>query len=233
MGISLHLAMTAAEIAVCDSLPERLAYMACHFSPYSTGLSNIPDRLPFGSMLILNDRTPICGHDPKLISYQLCEAVETLQCDSMLLDFQRPDSQEVQSLCKILTAELPCPVAVSHIYAKDLDCPVFLPPCPPDTPPAEHLQPWADRVIWLDAARDAVRVVVTQSGSSLSYQPIPDKSGLPHWDESLFCHYRTDISVDSVAFTIARTGEDLFSLLQHAEKFGVNKAIGLWQDLHT
>lgn len=233
MGISLYLAMTAAEISACDSHPDKLAYMACHFSPYSTGISNIPDTLPPDSILILNDRTPICGHDPKLIACQLSEAVERLQCSSLLLDFQRPDNLELHSLCKLLITEISCPVAVSHIYAKKLDCPVFLPSCPPDTPPAEHLEPWRGRDIWLEAALDTARIAVTESGSTMSFLSIPGEPVFPHQDDALFCHYRTDIYVDNISFTLSRTRDDLSSLLLYVEKLGVNTSVGLWQELHT
>ena len=46
MAIRQYLAMTAAEMTQAGSLPRHSAWMACHFSPYSTGLTNLPDRLP-------------------------------------------------------------------------------------------------------------------------------------------------------------------------------------------
>ena len=58
MGISHYLAMTGVEIAAAEALPENIAYMACHFSPYGTGLTGAPEVLPKHSMLILNDRIP-------------------------------------------------------------------------------------------------------------------------------------------------------------------------------
>ena len=55
IGIRLNLAMTAAELGAAP-LPSHPAWMACHFSPYSTGLTNLPPKLPQDSLLILNDR---------------------------------------------------------------------------------------------------------------------------------------------------------------------------------
>ena len=46
MAIRPFLAMTAAEIRGTETLPPKTAWMACHFSPYSTGLSNLPKDLP-------------------------------------------------------------------------------------------------------------------------------------------------------------------------------------------
>ena len=150
MVLPLYLAMTAAEIRANTDFPPNIGYMACHFSPYGTGLSNCPTHLPEGSMLILNDRTPIHGHDHGLIADQLTELVEKLKCDSVLLDFQRVDVPELSLLVEKLSAALPCPVGVSDLYAENLDCSVFLPPVMPDTLLSEHLVPWQGRDIWLD-----------------------------------------------------------------------------------
>ena len=48
MAIGRYFAMTAAEIRGCSALPAGIAWMACHFSPYGTGLSNLPPELPEG-----------------------------------------------------------------------------------------------------------------------------------------------------------------------------------------
>ena len=52
MAITPFLAMTAAEIEHSTPLPPNVAWMACHFSPYGAGLSNLPKNLPAGSLLI-------------------------------------------------------------------------------------------------------------------------------------------------------------------------------------
>ena len=108
MALPLYLAMTAAEIGENSIFPFRLAYMACHFSPYGTGLANTPQKLPPGSILILNDRTPIRGHDSNLICEQLIDCIESLHCSSLLLDLQRPGNEETAILAKKLIAALLC-----------------------------------------------------------------------------------------------------------------------------
>ncbi len=232
MGISLYLAMTAAEISACDSLPEKLAYMACHFSPYATGLSNIPDSLPPDSLLILNDRTPICGHDPKLISYQLCETIEMYQCSSVLLDFQRPDILETHDLCKLLIQQLPRPVGVSHVYAADLDCPVFLPPCPLDQDLEEYISPWRSHPIWLEVAADTMQITITNEGSHFSRATFLEQA-LPYFDASLLCHYRIDMTESGVVFSLNRTSDDLSALISKAQALEISQCIGLWQELNN
>ena len=64
MAIAPFLAMTGAEMRNNSVLPDKIAWMACHFSPYGTGLSNLPKNLPAGSLLMVDDITPPHGHDP-------------------------------------------------------------------------------------------------------------------------------------------------------------------------
>ena len=78
-----YLALTAGELYGHPKMEEKIAYMACHFSPYGTGLSNLPKWLPENCMLTLNDRTPICGHDPALIAEELTKVIERWHCSSL------------------------------------------------------------------------------------------------------------------------------------------------------
>lgn len=225
MVLPLYLAMTAAEFAVCSSFPQHLAWMACHFSSYGTGLSNLPPKLPEGSMVILNDRTPICGHHPDEILCQLT----TLRPNSLLLDFQQPGVDETMTLTQTLVKELSCPVAVSHIYAKELDCPVFLPPVPPDVASDAYFAPWQGREIWLEAAMEGLTYTLTEHGSIASPLLQPPAGGFA--ETSLSCHYLIEPQEDRVKFHLYRTAEDLHDLLENAKSHGVTKAVGLYQEL--
>lgn len=225
----LYLAMTAAEFRNCRELPTKIAWMACHFSPYGTALSNLPRTLPEGSLLILNDRTPIHGHDPALICKLLTETVARLRCDAVLLDFQRPGCQEAAAVAKRLM-ELPCPVAVSEFYASDLPCPVFLPPVPLLTPLDAYLRPYEGRNIWLDTAPEGLSAVVTENGCTFSPVHGTDAADLPHYDNELLLHYRIDVTGSTAAFTLKRTRDDLTALLKKARSHGVTHAVGLYQE---
>ena len=145
MAIRPFLAMTAAEIRGTETLPPKTAWMACHFSPYSTGLSNLPKALPPGSMVILDDITPIHGHDSETIAAQLRPRLDALKCSGVLLDFQRPGYEEAELLARRLSEALPCPVGVSALYGQALSCPDFLPPVPPDVNLADYLAPGGHR----------------------------------------------------------------------------------------
>ncbi len=227
MVLPLYLAMTAAELSAYTELPPKIGYMACHFSPYGTGLSNCPVRLPQGAMVILNDRTPIAGHDPQTICRQLEEITEVFNVSRILLDFQRPNCPETAELVHALRFR--CPMGVSAQYARE-DCPVFLPPVPLDTPLQDYLTPWADREIWLDVSLEGLRITVTAQGAhcqTTPYAPLP--SG--QYDEALCCHYTVAATTQQAVFQLYRTADDLRILLEQAEALGVTTAVGLYQEL--
>ena len=229
MAVSCYLAMTAAEMQYADQLPDNVAYMACHFSPYATGLSNIPQALPPDAMLIVNDRTPISGHDPELIAQQLSQIVQDFSCSSVLLDFQRTDYPETQSLAAHLTHALPCPVGVSELYAQGLNCPVFLSSIPLNQRLDIVMALWQDREIWLEAAPDTGSITVTANGST--YRPLPlcqpPEDCFIH--DRLYCKYRTKVLPDSIEFMLYRDAAILQELLTAGEAAGITKFIGLYQ----
>lgn len=230
MALPLYLAMTAAEIQNCTQFPGHTAWMACHFSAYANGISNIPNRLPAGSALILNDRIPPQGHDPRLVAAQLAQAVEQLSVRRVLLDFQRPDLTELAAVTQAVTETLPCPVAVTTQYAKDLPCPVFLYP-QLHKPLQEQLQAFFGREIWLEAATDCLQITVTAEGSRFCSVAPVDDSLFCHRDETLHCRYFTQITKDWVRFTLLRDPAALQALLQQADSLGVTCAFGLYQQL--
>ncbi len=230
MAIPLYLAKTAAEFARTEAQPEHLAWMACHFSPYGTDLTNLPAQLPPGSLLILNDRTPVHGHDPKRIRTTLENLIGELSCRGLLLDLQRCGSAQTQRIVDELLC-LPCPVCVSEPYAGDQNCPIFLPPVPPNTVPEEYLAPWQGREIWLEAALTGIRYLVSETGTVSLQLDTAEECYLPHRDERLHCHYRTELLADCCRIDLQRTREDLSSLLEAAESLGVTTAVGLYQEL--
>lgn len=231
MALPVYLAMTAAEFHSGRTLPEHPAWMACHFSCYGTGLSNRPEKLPKRSMVILNDRTPVHGHDPGLIAEQLLQIVSENDVGGVLLDFQRENCDQTQAIAKAIVETLPCPVGVTEFYAKELDCPVFLPPPPLHRPLTEHLSPWSGRELWLEAALDAVAITVTAEGSRFESALAPEPSAPSHLERQLFCRYCTDVLESQAIFTLFRTRQTLDDMLQEAERLGVTRSVGLYQEL--
>ena len=232
MALPLNLAMTPAELSSDSEIPQKIAWMACHFSPYSEGLTNLPAALPPGAMLILNDRMPCQGHSPDLVLQQLSDTVKHLECESILLDFQRPPEPESRAIIKALVGGLPCPAAVFESYATELDCPVFLPPCPLHRALREYLTPWAEREIWLEAALCQEEVIVTREGVTCVPRFPPERLEGGFEEETLCCRYRTQIAESEVRFTLFDTRESLEKKLELAGTLGVSRAVGLYQELY-
>ena len=230
MANGCYLAMTAAEFQNCSSIPTRSAWLSCHFSPYTKGLSNVPGQLPPGAMVILDDANPVCGHDPEAVRAQLDAAVKRNQCSCVLLDFQKPDNEETAAMAVYLGNKLSCPVGISHLYANEMNCAVLLPPIPPDVPLTEYIHPWRGREIWLELALGGIGYRVSRDGAA-SFQPacFPEKS---FTDEPLCCHYAMELYDDHIDFTLWRTAEDLALHMEQAEKCGISQCVGLWQELH-
>ena len=72
----------------------------------------------------------IFGHRPEIVTSQLLEMAERFSPVGILLDFQRSVTQEAFAMAEAICKALPCSVAVSENYARDLGCAVFLSACP-------------------------------------------------------------------------------------------------------
>lgn len=230
MAILPFLAMTAAEMAKVSDFPPKIAWMACHFSPYGLGLSNLPQRLPPHALLLLDDITPIREHDPQRITEQLLNCLESLNCHGVLLDFQRPDVPETAVLVNHLTQTLPCPVIVSESYASELSCPVFLPPVPPSVALEEYISPWEGRSIWMEIGLTGELLTLTEQGCETVPLPFPNEASEGFPEKALHCHYRIETNEKSARFTLWRTEKDLAALLEEAEGLGISCAVGLYQE---
>lgn len=230
MKIAGYTAMTAAEFQSAGLLPAGVAWMACHFSCYGVGLTNLPPRLPENAMVIVNDRTPVQGHDKEEIVRQLCALYETHSPRYILLDLERPQNPETQAIAEEIVKALPCPVGVSQAYAKALDCPVFLPPPAIDCPLKDHLQPWKGREIWLEVATDAQTATVTQDHCRFAPAPVAALEE-PLFDSEVFCHYRAEYQEGAAIVHLLRDQAALQEMLRSAEDLGVTLAVGLYQEL--
>lgn len=233
MRIRCYLAMTCAEFSSADNLPPRIAWMACHFSCYGTGLSNLPPALPKGSMVIINDRTPPHGHDPHTILHQLQMLQDRQEEISFLFDFQRPEIPETKDLVTLIAKKLNSPFAVTEHYAKDADCAVFIQAAPPHIPLDQWIAPWQPRKIWLEIAQTAERAVLTEQGCHFMDMPEYSPTGPVFYDDTLHSHYHTKIFSDHAEFFLYRNQEMLPQFLNEAENLGIDTAIGLFQQFRN
>ena len=232
MGLPFYLAMNAAEIAASVKLPP-MAWMSCHFSPCSEGLTNLPLWLPEGSLIIVDDRFPCGGHRGHAVAEELSDTVRRFHCAGIILDFQQPDSGELRKLVPLLLEALPCPVAVSDLYAPPHRCAVFLSPGPLWEAPGDHWRTWSDREIWLDASLCLQKVSVTPDGLVPGAILPWDGNGDGFFDEALCCQYRTHAETDSIHFTFFDTPETMAKKLDLAQQFGATRAVGLWREMRT
>ena len=230
MAIKTYLAMTAAEFEIACYPTASMAWMACHFSPYETGLSNIPKSLPENSLLIVNDVTPIHNHDTEVIAAQLRECIERLHCIGVLLDFQRLPDTELFALTKRLAGALPCPTILPESLAKEFNNPVFLSPCPLYTPLQDHIRNWQDREIWLEIARNDTHIIINKHGTIISTEPIPNPYEHCFLDTTLNCHYTIHTTSHEANFHLWRTDDDMKDFLRNAEKLGIFNTVGLYQE---
>ena len=229
MKIVRYLAISAARMQAIPRLPEAAAWMSCHFSPYGRGISNRPRSLPPGSVLILDDRNPVYGHDPGITAAQLRGITETNRCSWVLLDFQHPNDPETAAMADFLQKSLTCPTAVSAPYAESSTCPVLLPPVPLQTPARDYLAHWQGRKIFLEADPDTAELVLTAEG--LTVTPLPDADPRPEdfRDEALHCRYRIRIQEKAASFLLYRTEADISALLEECTQYGVAGALGMYR----
>lgn len=228
MALPCYLAMTAAEFDRSDTLPAHPGWMACHFSGFGSGLSNLPQDFPAEGMVIVNDQFPIDGHDAQTILQDLKQVYESCRPKYFLLDFQRPGVAEITELVKLLCDNLPCPVAASHHYAKGLNCPVFLPPPPLHKPLKDHIAPWDGRDIFLEIAPETLCMTVTKDGCAMDAGDFLPQDKPVFSDEGLCCDYYTELWDDRVIFTLRR---NIPLLLEQAETLGIRCCVGLYQQL--
>lgn len=229
MFSKVYLAQTSREME--EYLPERAAYMACHFSPYSAGLSNIPQKIPENSILLLDDSMPIQGHDPNIVNEQLIDLINRFSVGAVLLDFQREQTEDASNMVSALVQALSCPVAVTKAYTKEQGCPVFLPPPPVDMSLQAYLAPWLRQGVYLEIAPDTLQITVTSEGSKTTFLPFGTAPTVPLEDKKLHYHYNVEVFPKKAVFTLQRTGEDLAALAEEAYRLGAHGVVGLYQEL--
>lgn len=228
MALPIYLAMTQGEFLRCPQLPEHIAWMESSFSSSGTGLSHLPQFLPPDSLLMVTDQFPPQDHDPVLIVRQLIKTAEDFSLCGVVLDFQRPYCEETDKIADAICRALPCPVALTPPYKKD-GAILFLPPIPAYQSAKACLAPYAGQEIWLETELLGLEMTVTGDGCTCHPLELP-LQGEIFQDAQCRCHYTVDVRQDRAIFSLQRTENDLQALLSDAEKLGVTKAFGLYQE---
>lgn len=229
MALPVYLAMTGSEFTSCCPGNYFPAWMACHFSPYSGGLSNFPPTLPQNSLLIINDLIPPNGHNKDVITKQLLQLLDYGRIQKVLLDFQRQKSEELAALTAQIIHTLPCPVGVTWQYADGNECPILVPPIDPLVASENELKKYNDRELWLELSYSPKTVRVTGKGAVFS-DGISSCASAEHQEASLHCHYKIALQSEAILFSLYRTTDDLLSLLNASQSHNVTCGIGLYQE---
>lgn len=225
MGITQYLAMTEQELSAGPT-PPCLAYLGCRFS--ESGLGGLPQSLPPGALLILDDRAPLENLPIPEIGEALGNVLARFSCRGLLLDFERPGIAPQKALAAFLARKLSCPVAAPPEYAPE-NAPVFLPPVPVDCVVEDFLSPWQGREIWLDTGLCGLDLTLTPVGVISSPAAVPLPKGF--YDEALCCRYTIRETPQGFLFRLGRDRACLQKLLARAEPLGVSLSVGLWQEL--
>ncbi len=231
MKIQFYLAMTAQEMASCSHLPPAPGWMACHFSPYGVGLTDLPQQLPPGALLCCDDRIPILRHDPDLVAEQLTQTAKSLACGGILLDFQILQQPLTAKVVRAVCAKASCPVAVTPGYAAQSTGPVLLPPPKLWEPFSQTAKPWKKRELWMELAPQAAKIQVTSTGATflpLAQAPAPNPS-IDQTDQALCCQYRLELEPEQANFFLWDNAQTLTQKQHLAEKLGVTTLVGLYQ----
>lgn len=229
MFSNVYLAVTTGEME--EFLPKKTAFLSCHFSSSGQGLSNIPQRLPENSLLLLDDSMPLCGHDPAVVVKQLQDLVKDFSVNAILLDFQGEKTEQLQTMAQEILRGVPCPVAATEWYAKNLGCPVFLSAPPADSTLEKHLKRWLKQGVFMEIAPCGAKMEVTENGCKKEHFPFANAENLPLYNGKLRCHYDVEVFPDRAVFTLGRTKDDLAALADEAAKLGVLGTVGLYQEL--
>ena len=229
MALPFYLAMTQGEFLKCQHFPERIAWMESSFSTSGTGLSQLPKKLPPDSLLMVTDQFPPQGHDSELIVRQLTKFLDTNKISGVILDFQRPCTEESFHLADAIRKSLPCPVALTPPYITDRDCIVFLPPIPDYQTAKDWLKPYQGQEIWLETQLVGTEMIITGDGCRC-HSLEKSLQGSIFEDAQCRCHYTLGIEQDQAVFSLQRKEDDLRALLNEAQGMGATKALGLYQE---
>ena len=221
----MFLAMTEDEIRDNSQLPSNIAFLGCHFSSTGSILTGLPESLPAGCGIILDDRNPITSQNLT----EIADTIEEMKPAFLLLDFQLPPADQSLRLAQTIVKRT-IPTAMPPAYGKELTCSLLLPPVPPHIPIEEYLHPWRDREVWLELALDAVRITVTSHGSTTTYFPHAEPQSKVHKDSMLHCHFLITQHPDALEFYCYRAREDITEL-RNTLPDHVTHTIGLYQEL--
>jgi hypothetical protein len=205
--------------------------MACHFSPYGLGLSNLPRQLPEGAVILVSDRIPPGGHDAGVVVSQLEELAQQFHPKAIVLDLERTGDDFCAELAAKCDSISGTETVVAAAYAEGLQCSVFLGAAQLWTPAEQWLRPWSGRRIWAECVLQRALVRITEDGAvyrELPWEP-PRQEVLADGQQAVV--YGVREQADAVEVMLWRGKEQLALWMEKLEKLGVEHFLGLYQQL--
>lgn len=201
--------------------------MACHFSLSGTGISNLPEELPGGSILVLSDEIPEAGHDPAQVAGELEAALRGFHCSGILLDFERECTVRGGQIARQIAAMaqslgILCAMPEQWI-PPGIECAVFA-----SLPPLLNQPPLWDRPVVLELAPRRMTLILDKDGATPT--PWTDPPGDPPslLDPLKGLRYCCQPRGDALVVHIEDTGKSLLKALQWPE---VLCGVGLWGEI--
>lgn len=234
MSIPFFLAISAREFPLFSELPPNIAWMSAHFSSSGSGLSNLPQNLPEGSLLILDDQTPWEGHSTEMVCREVVESLLKSKASGLLLDFERPVTPETALLTTALSQccrEIGVMLGAPESYAAEEDTAIFISPLPCQTPPELLYQ--KNRKLWLDVSAGAYLLHIAAlgaTGQAADQRSFPDGSYPEFIDPVLHCSYRSRPNAGGIDILLSHSRESIDTLLTALDEQVVQLAIGLYRE---
>lgn len=228
MEIPWFPAITQEEIQKLATLPAQFAWMACHFNPEGNGIMDLPETLPPGCILILNDQIPYHGQSGEVIGQQLTECAQRWSLHGVLLDFERPVSEELRETVRMLVSTLPCPVACGkNLEIEGLVSVIQMPPL--SEKPKEYFE--SKKGVWLELRKQAEGYRIERDGSKSYSTEEPQGEKLKRLQDTALCvHYHFTVNTENADFVLWRDHKDREKIIEQAKEAGIDTVIGLYQE---
>lgn len=228
MEIPWFPAITQEEIRQMSTLPAQFAWMACHFDPNGNGIIDLPETLPPGCILILNDQIPYNGHSGEIIAQKLKECAQKWRLNGILLDFERPIPEEQKETARMLVNTLPCPVVCGQdTEIEGLISLIQMPPLLEN--PKKYFQ--RKKGAWLELQKQAVNFCIEKDGCKSDSVEVPQMEiikGLQ--DNELYVHYHFTVNTENADLLLWRDRQDREKIMELAKEAGIDTIIGLYQE---
>lgn len=214
-----------------STLPAQFAWMACHFDPNGNGIIDLPETLPPGCILILNDKTPYNGHNAERITQQLAECAQRYSIHGLLLDFERPISEALKETVRRLVYALPCPVAcMKNLKIEGLVSVIQMPPILGTPEEYFHTKKGA----WLELRKQAEKYQIEMDGcKSDSIREPQDELTEGQQETALCVHYHFTVNAENANLTLWRNRQDREIIMELAKQAGIDTIIGLYQEFRN